>query len=58
MKAPYCSLKQQKQGTGMSGIHIKDKGKVCLTSNQTRFIYKKIEKRSCNYMMQEMGEVG
>ena len=45
MKAPhYLPLTQQKLDTGGSGQYIKDRHKVYLTSDQTRYIYKKVGK--------------
>ena len=43
---PYLPLNQWKQDTGRPLQFIKGKGKVCLTSEQASYAYKKVEKDS------------
>ena len=45
MEYDILPLRQQ-QGTGMSVQFIKDRGQVCLNSDKTKHIYKKVDKDS------------
>ena len=44
MKAPHFPLEQQQPGSGRTIKFIKDRGNVCLSSDQARYIYKKSRK--------------
>ena len=46
MKASHFPLKQQQPHSGRTIHFIKDRGNVCLTSDQDRYIYTKVGKDS------------